>query len=265
MTTAGAEKLLKNLCAIPDLTPDFWNISEPIDKPFELSDLDAVIRESMIPSEKAREHFMRTLAFFVRVKKPRYQLTIDLRLAPVQWRSAHNCISIHFVEPWPCGEMKLARYLVSSVLPEYPDYVKIVESSQEDPERLKEFHRTFTANEFRESIAKRAVALPFGPYGCIEDIYWFNYFGSAYVDFIGLERLAAAKWARVEKIGGGLACYASSEINVPTARQQRSHIASQLEEFLWTPGCKRESKRIPIFDFSEQEQACRNLNATRQP
>ena len=64
MATPGAEKLLKNLCAIPDLTPEFWNTFEPIDKPFEVSDLDTVIRESMVPSEKAREHFTRTLAFF---------------------------------------------------------------------------------------------------------------------------------------------------------------------------------------------------------
>jgi hypothetical protein len=73
-----------------------------------------------------------------------------------------------------------------------------------------------------------------------------------YVDAIGRERLSAAGWARIEAIGGGLACYASTKINDPSVRQQRSRIAAQLDEFLWTPGCSPESKRIPTFDFSLQ-------------
>lgn len=252
MTINGAKTLLRNLCKVPELVPGFWNIVEPIDKAFDPSDLESVIYGSMVPSEKARKHFISTHAFFTRKTTPRYLLSIDLRLAPVQWGSAHNRISIHFEESWPGGEDKLAQYLLSSVLPEFPDYAKIVESSQEDPERLKEFRKPLSQNDFRDLIAKRTVTLPFGPYGCIEDIYWFNYFGQVYTDFIGRERLSSAEWSRVEAVGGGLACYASSKINDPAVRQQRSYIASQLGEFLWTPGCRPESKRIPTFDFSAQ-------------
>lgn len=255
-----ARALLRNLCAISELAPDFWNISEPVDKPFQSSDLDSIIYGSMVPSEKARKHFRRTLAFFARIKKPRYQLSIDLRLAPVQSTSAHNRISIHFDESSSNEEAKLAQYLLSSVLPEFPDYAKIVESSHEDPERLKEFRRPLTANEFLESITKRIVTLPFGPYGCIEDIYWFNYFGPVYVDFIGRERLPAAGWACIEEISGGLACYVSPKIGDESFRERRAHIASQLEEFLWTPGCRPEEKRVPTFDFSAQTEALRALN-----
>jgi hypothetical protein len=252
LTVPGAQKLLGKLCGIPELVPDFWNISEPIDKPFDLFDLEPVIYGSMVPSERARKHFIRTLTFFARTKKPRYQLSIDLRLAPVQWGSAHNRITIHFEESWPDGEEKLAQYVLSSVLPEFPDYAKIVDSSQEDPERLKEFRRPLSPNEFLDLIAKKTVTLPFGPHSCIEDVYWFNYFGQVYTDFIGRERLSAADWSRIEDVGGGLACYASSKINEPSIRQLRSRIASQLEEFIWTPGCRPESKRIPAFDFSVQ-------------
>jgi hypothetical protein len=206
----------------------------------------------MVPSAKARTHIITTHAFFSRIRKPRYQLSINLRLAPVQWESAHNRISIHFEEYWPTGEDKLAQYLLASVRPEFPDYAKIVESSQENHERLKEFRGALSPNDFRDLIAKKTVTLPFWPYGCIEDIYWFNYFGRTYVDFIGKDRLSAVGWSRTEAIGGGLACYACSKINDPSIRQQRSRIASQLEEFLWTPGCRPESKRIPEFDFSVQ-------------
>ncbi|HEV7927996.1 MAG TPA: hypothetical protein VGR14_21780 [Verrucomicrobiae bacterium] len=256
MTPTGAEKLLRNLCDVPELVPDLWNIFEPIDKPFNPGDLAPVIYGSMVPPEKAT-NCIRTLAFFVRTTKPRYGLTIDLRLAPVQWGTAHNRILVRFEEAWAEGEKKLAQYLLSSVLPEFPDYVKIVESTQEDSNRLKEFRRSLSPSEFLESLQNRTVTAPFGPYGCLEDIYWFNYFGRVYVDFIGIERLSAAAWAHVEPKGGGLACYASSTIGDPFTRQQRANIASQLEEFIWTPGCKPESKRIPNFDFSAQAEALR--------
>jgi hypothetical protein len=265
LTVNSSKALLRNLCEIPELVPDFWNISEPIDKPFDPSDLEPVINETMVPSEKAKKHCISTLALFTRVTKPRYQLSIDLRLAPVQWRSAHNCITIHFEESWPGGEGRLAKYLLLSVLPEFPDYAKIVESSQEDPERLKELRRPLSPNDFRDLIAKKTVILPFGPYGCIEDIYWFNYFGQIYTDFIGRERLSAAGWSRVEAIGGGLACYASYRINDPAIRQLRSFIASQLKEFLWTPGCRFESKQIPEFDFSVQTAELNRIRIADEP
>ncbi len=257
MTLNGSRGLLHILCGVSELVPDFWNISEPINKPFDPSDLDSVISGSMVPAEKARQHHTRTLAFFARAKKPRYLLSIDLRLAPIQWTSAHNCISIHLQEPWSGGENTLAQYVLSSVLPQFPDYARIVESSQEDSERLREFRQPLNTNEFQELLVKRTVTLPFGPYGCIEDIYWFNYFGRVYVDFIGRERLLAAGWACVENVGGGLACYVSSKISEESLREQRSRIAAKLKEFLWTPGCKPENKRIPVFDFSEQSDADR--------
>jgi hypothetical protein len=260
MTVDRAQALLCNLCGTSELVPDFWNIAEPIDKPFDPSDISPVICGSMVPAENARMHHKRTLALFARVNEPRYHLLIDLRLAPIQWTSAHNCISIHFEEAWPNGESKLAQYLSSSVLPDFPDYAKIIESSQ-DPERLKEFRGSLSAIKLRESIAKRVVTLPFGPYGCIEDIYWFNYFGRVLVDFIGRERLFSAGWARIEETGGGLACYASPNIDDVSLQKQRSRIASQLEEFLWTPGCRPENKRIPVFEFSAQTEAFRAVGA----
>jgi len=255
ITVVEAKRLLTNLCGIPELVPDFWNIFEPINRRFKIGDLDEVIRGSMVPSESARKSFSRTLAFFTRMSDPRLLISFDLRLAPVQWTSAHNIISVNVEEPWPGGETLLANYLLSTVLPGFPDYTKVVESSQEEPERLQEFRHPMTGREVVESLRNRPIVLPFGPYGCIEDIYWFNYFGKTYVDFIGVERLLSAGWARVEKIGGGLACYATTTIDAPSAREQRSYIASRLEEFVWSPGCDPKTKRIPNFDFSAQTEA----------
>jgi hypothetical protein len=256
MTSQGAERLLWNLCAVSELTPEFWNIHEPINNPFRKENLDEVIYGSMVPSEKARNHFITTLAFFARKTKPRYVLSIDLRLAPVQGGTPHNGIFIDDIKDrWPGGEGKLAEYLSSCILPSYPDYARVVDSSQEDSERLNEFRRPLTAQELLQSMAeaqKRPPVAPFGPYGCLEDIYWFNYFGRVYVDFIGKKRLMAAGWAKAEEVGDGLACYATETIADPNARKRRLRIVSALEEFIWTPGCKVEDKRVPVFDFSEQ-------------
>lgn len=62
----------------------------------------------------------------------------------------------------------------------------------------------------------------------------------------------AGGWARVEEIGDGLACYATETMDDPDARTRRRAIANSLDEFVWTPGCKAEDKRIPVFDFAEQ-------------
>jgi hypothetical protein len=255
MTAPAAAGLLRALCAVPELTPEFWGIYEPVNNPFLQDNLDEVICGSMVPSEKARNKFTRTLVFFVRKTNLCCDLSIDLRLAPVQWGTPHNRLLIDIKDPWPSGENKLAQYLSQSVLPNFPDYAKIVESTQEDPDRLNEFRRSYTPKEFNQMLAerqKKAPEAPFGPYGCLEDIYWFNYFGRVYVDFIGKARLLAAGWARTEEIGEGLACYATETIDDPNARERRLCISSALEEFVWTPGCQREDKRIPDFDFSEQ-------------
>ena len=99
---------------------------------------------------------------------------------------------------------------------------------------------------------KRPITAPFGPYGCLADVQWFNYFGRVYVEAIGKARLVGAGWERVEEIGDGLACYATSNIDDPDSRERRSSIAKAIGEFIWTPGCKPHEKRIPDFDFSEQ-------------
>ena len=119
-------------------------------------------------------------------------------------------------------------------------------------ERFAEFKRTYTPKEFRELISKKEIMLPFGPFGCLGDIYWFNYFGKVYVDFIGRERLKSAGWERVEEIGDGLACYTTENIHEPYLRERRNRIITALEGVVWTPGSSRAEKRVPSFDFSEQ-------------
>ena len=253
MTPAAAERLLRNLCLVPELEPEFWGIYEGMENPFREGHLNEVIYGSMVPSGKGKERCVRSLAFFGRKSEPACLVSIDLRLAPVQWSTPHNSISIDDTgERWPGGEYTLAQYLPLSVLPDYPDYGRIVSSSQEDTERLKEFHRPLTPEEVVQSISQRTITAPFGPHGCLEDIYWFNYFGRVYVQLIGKARLQDAGWARVEEIGNGLACYATETIDDPNGQERRRRIANALEEFVWTPGCRADDKRVATFDFSEK-------------
>ena len=256
MTVAGATSLLKQLCKRPELTPEFWNYYEPIDNQFRCDKLDEVVWGAMVPSPKAQKHFVRTLTFFLRKSKPQCSISIDLCLAPVQGQTPHNCIQIDDTEePWPQGPQILAEYLPHSAPPKFPDYAKIVESSLEDPDRLSEFKRPMTGRQVNEMLAKRTVSAPMGPGGAIEDIYWFNYFGRVYVEFIGESRLLASGWERVERVGDGLACYATDSIDDPHFPERRRRIAGALDEFVWTPDCDPRDKRVPHFDFSEQRAA----------
>jgi len=140
------------------------------------------------------------------------------------------------------------------VLPSFPDYASIPDW-QQDMERYKEFRRSYTGKELVEMLSKRTITAPFGPYGCLADVQWFNYFGRVYVEAIGKARLMGAGWERVEEVGDGLACFATDKIDAADSRERRSTIAKAIDEFIWTPGCKRDEKRIPEFDFSEQSAA----------
>ncbi len=44
----------------------------------------------------------------------------------------------------------------------------------------------------------------------------------------------------------------TESIQDPSLGKKREQIREALDEFVWTPGCKREDKRAPVFDFSEQ-------------
>jgi hypothetical protein len=137
-------------------------------------------------------------------------------------------------------------------LPRFPDYASVTEDTTEDKDRFRELSKTYTPAELLQTISAREIVAPFGPHGCLGDVYWFNFFGRVYVDFIGRDRLVSAGWTRVEEVGDGLACYATEKIDDPCLRQTRTKILNRLEEFFWTPGCRREEKKIPTFDFSEQ-------------
>ena len=248
MTPVAASNLLVRVCEIPELVPESWNVVEPIDIPFIPEKSQDVIG-ALAPSSSTDT---RRLAFFVRKVWPAFLLTIDLRLGPIQWTTAHNSICFKFDDEWIGGENILARYLPQSVLPNFPDYASVPDWTQ-DSERYSELRRAYKPKEFGNLFAKdKPIIGPFGPYGCLADIQWFNYFGRTFVDAIGKTRLMGAGWERVEDVGDGLACFATANINDTNSRQRRSMIAKAMEEFVWTPGCKRDQKRIIEFYFPAQ-------------
>jgi hypothetical protein len=224
--------------------PDYWNIFEPITIPFCQTELTKVIA-ALVPASPS----IGSGVFLVREGHPRFLLTISLRLAAFQGTTPHNTIRF---DECAASEKTLTHYLPRCVLPAYPDYASIP-TWEKDKDRYKEFDRSYSPKEFAEMFTKKqTIKAPFGPYGCLADVQWFNYFGRVYVEAIGKARLMGAGWEHVEEIGDGLACYATKSINDANSRERRSSIATAIAEFVWTPGCKPDQKRIPDFDFSEQ-------------
>lgn len=246
-----AMRLLTDLCAVEELCPDVWNTYEPINRPFYLHEPNDII-DAMI---SAKVPTKRTLVFLVRKQKPRWFGSLDLLRGPVQWRLPHNEITIEAKAAWKAGDTCLVQYVSGVINSGITDYARVDDKTNCDPNRLNEFHRSYTAAELAELFANRKITARFGPYGCPEDIYWFNVFGKVYVDLIGRKRLMSAGWEHVEELGDCLACYATKEIASKHLRERKDAIGKQLEEFIFTPHCRREDKRIPKFDFSEQEEA----------
>lgn len=255
MNVASAQSLLAGICAEPELIPDKWNIFEPINRPFSPDNVSEVVA-ALAPSSTQ----VGSLVFFVRKNKPSFLLSVGLRLGPVQGTTPHNLI--HFQGRglwnrrehsgvWNGDEHILARYLPRSVQSRSLDYASIPDW-QDDQDRYKEFKRSYSGKELNEMLSKREITAPFGPYGCLADVHWFNYFGQVYVEAIGRDRLMGAGWERVEEIGEGLACYATEKIDDPSSRERRSTIAKAIQEYVWSPGCKANEKKIPDFDYSEQ-------------
>jgi hypothetical protein len=243
-----ALRLLRGICAVPELVPEFWNVAEPIDLPFDQENLHDVLVQ-MAPS---RITAPRSLTFFARRVFPSFLMSVDLRLGIVQWTTPHNSISLEFNTKWSGGERILAQYLLGSLLPEFPDFASIPEWSL-DRDRYAELSRSYSTREVQCLFSKKkAITAPFGPYGCLADVQWFNYFGRIYVEAIGKTRLMRAGWARVEEIGDGLACFATDKLQAADSRERRSAISNCIAEFVWSPGCKRDDKLVPDFDFSEQ-------------
>jgi hypothetical protein len=255
MNASSAQSLLAGICAEPELIPDKWNTFEPINRPFSPDNVSEVVA-ALAPSSTQ----VGSLVFFVRKSKPSFLLSVGLRLGPVQWSTPHNSIHFHgrglwnrreHRGVWDGDEHVLARYLPRSVQPRSLDYASIPDW-QDDKDRYKDFKRSYTGKELNEMLSKRQITAPFGPYGCLADVHWFNYFGRVYVEAIGRERLMGAGWERVEEIGEGLACYATEKIDAPNSRARRFAIAKVIEEFVWSPGCTVNEKQIPDFDYSEQ-------------
>jgi hypothetical protein len=172
-------------------------------------------------------------------------------LGPFQGTTPHNHISIVVKDAWHEGAYTLSKYIYAA--PTFPDYASISDPASQEPDRFGELHQGYGPSDFVKLISRpRPIVAPFGPFGLIGDIYWFNYFGTDFVEFIGDRTLTSAGWARFERIGGGLACYTTEKIGDPSFGERRGLIAKSLEKYLWTPGCAPEGRLSPRFDFSEQ-------------
>lgn len=56
----------------------------------------------------------------------------------------------------------------------------------------------------------------------IPGIYWMNYFGQEYVDFIGRDRILSCGWVKTEPFGNGIMTWTSPELDMPD--EVRAHM-----------------------------------------
>ena len=262
MNKLGAMSLLEEWCAVPELVPQYWNWHEPINKPFSETNLLEYANGLGSPSLG----MVRTSILFKRKAPIPFWGDITLIHRPV-----HNDTYVSIDKLWVAGEFKLSQFIGNFARKTHADYGYVANADKEDVQRFKELQRPYTAEEIRLNIRRGTPFIPerakdgttqywflpskeemYGPDGFIWDIVWFNYFGPPYVDLIGKKRLRSAGWTRIDEIEGGLGCYVTENIQDPGLREKRERIRGNLEEFVWTPGCKHEDKRAPVFDFSQQ-------------
>jgi hypothetical protein len=268
MSRQRAEEVIRNLfCTVPELRPDLWDFVEPARRRFDVND---VVNALAAPEPRA----LSTKPFFLRKSRPSFRTSVRFQNGPAS-RPCHNGLAIDLDSPWEGGELQLARIVSGVLAPEFPDYAYVASAPKQDQERFNELRRPLTQAELM-AVPRRAppfiVAPPatgrisdaplawfhpipdfmLGPGGFLWDIAWFNFFGRPYVELIGGQRIRAAGWARVEEVGNGLGCYATERIDDPDSFDRRARIRDALAEFVWTPGCKREDKKAPVFDFSQQ-------------
>lgn len=242
----AVNSLVENLCLFSDLVPEHWNTFEPIDKRFSLADRQAIA--SAIAAEVKDTD--RCVAFFARQESPGYLLSMDLRSRPFQWTSAHSSISLRFPNGWSGGEEALTNYLATCSLPNLPDYASVPDWRQEK-NRYSDLRRSLSGSEVSALLLRpRPILLPFGPFGCLADIHWYNFFGKEFVNLIGRSRLLSAGWARTEEIGDSIGCFAANSIDQLDLRQRCDSIAQSLNEFVWSPGSCAEDKVVPDFTLS---------------
>ncbi len=56
----------------------------------------------------------------------------------------------------------------------------------------------------------------------IPGIYWMNYFGQEYVDFIGRDRILSCGWVKTEPFGNSIMTWTSPELDMPD--EVRAHM-----------------------------------------
>jgi hypothetical protein len=258
MGRAKARTLVARSCEAPDLCPECWNTYEPVNRRFDPNDLDGCA-----DALTAAPGNLGASVLFSRKKKPRWGSIISL------WKKAlHNDFYCGVHDPWPTGAVKLQVLVEQCVRATAADYAYVSDSVKADEDRFAELRRPYTTEELRRGIRRAPPFISgpgikgvkfnpikekmYGPSGYLWDIVWYNYFGPPYVELIGWDRLRGAGWAIVEELAGGLACFVTRTIDDPCLSEKREGIRRVLGEFVWTPGCKREEKLAPVFDFSAQ-------------
>jgi len=258
----------KLFCTVPELCPEIWDFVEPARRTFEIDDVVSAIAD---PKRGAVAE--RVAPSFYRKTTPGFYASIHLHNGPV-FRPCHNSLVFLFDRSDEHRDVGLPSVVSEALTPDYPDYGYVALAARQDQARFDELSESFTAAELllRKPIAPPFIIAPpstrrtseklawyhpdpdfmLGPHGFLWDIVWFTYFGRPYVELIGESRLRNAGWARVETIGDGLGCYATEAIDDNDSYERRAEIRHALEEFLWTKGCRREEKRAPVFDFTEQ-------------
>jgi hypothetical protein len=235
---------------------------EPVNRPFDSGNLSKHA-EILCPADK---QIVNPYLLLKRKARTRYWGSVSLNRRPL-----HNDVFLAIEKARFSDVLKIKQLIERMIETTAADYAYIGDAQQQDEDRFAELKRPYTPEELRCGERRAPPFIPqtgrngttrywfspilqkmYGPNGYLWDIVWYNYFGRPYIDLIGTRRLRGAGWARVEEVAGGLACYATETMDDPSYENNRRVIREALNEFVWTPGCKREEKKAPNFDFSAQ-------------
>jgi hypothetical protein len=176
---------VQTFCAsVPQLMPGKWGWSEPLDRNFDVEDIDALIPENGI---------CQTI-YWQRKDRPKAEgsLAVRWRSQSPKVRDTHSNISFT-VQMGQVDQSALVNYLKAASLRSKADLALL--------DTLTEPYRNFAIESGSAPYGERFMVVTHLLRHWLPDVFWATVFGPPYVQLLGKERLLGAPAYVVEEIG----------------------------------------------------------------